>query len=193
MHYRQVFFETVFSYANGKHTHTHTRLQRLNKKPEHSPQNPNEVNDTIKDTIVIPSTVTLKNRQCGFAGITQCSLGPPRDCGDSCRGWASLDMSFKTPMLSRCSIFIHLQASNRPSGQHIVSLAVSSAVDATYVADRANMKPPASHPALFLAASPPSSPLCLTLPLDVRRVTVHIFLSSRPLSGSLRYLWVCYL
>lgn len=60
-----------------------------------------------------------------------------------CRGWASLDMSFKTPMPSHCSIFIHLQVSNRPSGQHIVSLPVSSAVDRTYVVDRNNMKPPA--------------------------------------------------
>lgn len=43
-----------------------------------------------------------------------------------CRGWASLDMSFRTLMLFHCSIFIHLQVSNRPSGQHIVSLPVSS-------------------------------------------------------------------
>ncbi len=75
--------------------------------------------------------------------------------GKGCRGWASLDMSFKTPMLSHCSIFIHLQVSNRPLGQHIVSLPVSLAVDGTYVVDRDNMKPPASHPAL---SSPLSSP-----------------------------------
>lgn len=74
-----------------------------------------------------------------------------------CRGWASLDMSFKTPMPSHCSIFIHLQVSNRPSGQHIVSLPVSSALDGTYVVDRNNMKPPASHPAFSSPLS--SSPL----------------------------------
>ena len=75
-------------------------------------------------------------------------------------------------MLSHCSIFIHLRVSNRPLGQYIVSLPVSSAVDGTYVVDRDNMKPPASHPAL---SSPPlfySSSLCLTLPLDAY-VTIH--------------------
>lgn len=87
-----------------------------------------------------------------------------------CRGWASLDMSFKTPMLSCCSIFIPLQVCNRPSGQHIVSLAVNSAVDQTYVVDRGNMKPPACHPALFLLyhflLSSLLSSTLLTLPLD---------------------------
>lgn len=34
---------------------------------------------------------------------------------------ALLDMSFKTPMLSQCSIFIHLWVSDRSLGQHIVS------------------------------------------------------------------------
>lgn len=53
--------------------------------------------------------------------------------GIGCRGWASLDMSLKTPMLSHCSIFIHLQVSKRPLGQHIVSLPVSPAVDETYI------------------------------------------------------------
>lgn len=38
-----------------------------------------------------------------------------------CRDRASLDMSFKTRMLSRCSIFILLQVSDRSLGQHIVS------------------------------------------------------------------------
>lgn len=65
-------------------------------------------------------------------------------------------------MRSHCSIFIHLQVSNRPLGQHILSLAVSSAVDGTYVVDRDNMKPPASHPAL---SSQLSSSLLLLLSL----------------------------
>lgn len=88
-----------------------------------------------------------------------------------CRGWASLDMSFKTPMPSRCSIFIHLQVSNRPSGQHIVSLPVSSAVDGTYVVDENNMKPPASHPAF---SSPLSSSSLLLLFSFLQRSTEYI-------------------
>lgn len=46
-----------------------------------------------------------------------------------------------------------------------MSLPVSSAVDGTYVVDRDNMKPPASHPALSSPLSSPLSlPLLLTLP-----------------------------
>lgn len=86
--------------------------------------------------------------------------------GRDCRGWASLDMSFKTPMLSHCSIFIHLQVCNRSSGQHIVSLPVSSAVDGTYVVDRDNMKLLASHPALSpLLSAPLLSSTTLHFPL----------------------------
>lgn len=142
--------------------------------------------DTIKERIVLLSMFTSKNEQlelwlCWHTTVVFISLLWTKQI--DCRGWASLDMSFKTPMLAHCSIFIHLQVSNRPLGQHIVSLPVSSAVDGTYVVDRDNMKPPASHPAL---SSPLSSPLisshlplfsslCLTLPLDAF-VTIHIFL-----------------
>lgn len=62
-----------------------------------------------------------------------------------CRDRASLDMSFKTPMLSRCSIFIHLQVSDRSLGQHIVS--GTCQLSRTYAAFKDNVKPHACLPA----------------------------------------------
>lgn len=66
----------------------------------------------------------LKNEQfepwlCRHTAVVFISLFQTE--GIDCRGWASLDMSFEAPMVSCCSIFIHLQVSNRPLGQHIVS------------------------------------------------------------------------
>lgn len=177
MHYKQAFWNCFLICKCNTHM-----LQRLNMNLSHSLQiqmrhravyvyivhatarrgwrgvGRKHMKDTIKDTIVLLSMFTSKKEQlelrlCLHTALVFISLFWTKGIG--CRGWASLDMSFKTPILSHCSIFIHLQVSNRPLGQHIVSLPVSSAVDGTYVVDRDNMKPPASHPALsspFLSA-----------------------------------------
>lgn len=166
----------------------HTQLQRLNTNLSHSLQIQTRhggclclycacecsrrmegcwsrhMKDRMKDTIVLLSMFTSKSEQLEprlhlHTAVVFVSL--VWTTGIDCRGWASLDVSFKTPMSFHRSIFIHLQVSNRPLGQHIVSLPVSSAVDGTYVADRDNMTLPASHPALFLSSSSSSTLLLL--------------------------------
>lgn len=153
--------------------------------------------DTMKDPIVPLSMFTSKNEQLEpqlrlHTALVFISLFWTK--GIDCRGWASLDMSFKTPMLSHCSIFIHLTVSNRPLGQHIVSLPVSSAVDGTYVADRDNMKPPASHPAL---SSQLSSSLLLLFSLPHFAIGCICDNSYIPVTAAwfslAWYQWICYL
>lgn len=115
--------------------------------------------DTIKDTVVLLSMFSSKNEQLErrlylHTAVVLISLlwTERKDCS----GWASLHMSFKTPMLSYCSIFIHLQVSNRPLGQHPVSLPVSSAVDGTCVVDRDNTTAPTKSPSPLLSSSLPN-------------------------------------
>lgn len=127
--------------------------------------------NTIIDTILLISVFIYRQFQLWLCSAHHCCARiaifwtEKRDC----RGWSSLDMSFKTPMLSHCSIFILLQVCNRPSGQHIVSLPVSSAVDQTYVADRGNkatcLSPCPLLSSLILAVLFYSFSHCLTLPL----------------------------
>lgn len=73
--------------------------------------------------------------------------------------WAWWYTSVKTPTLFHCSIYFHLQVSYRSTGQHAVSLPVSSAVERTYVVDKCKTKPPACHSAFSSVAF--SSPLSL--------------------------------
>lgn len=126
----------------------------------------------------------MSSSNCGFIATQQlCThkdfLGGLRNC----RGWASLDMSFKTPLPSRCSIFIHLQVSNRPSGQHSVSLPVNPAVaghlwciDKIWSRLRVTL-PPFSFSPRFC-----SCPLCLTLPPDLFVTIQMAFIIWQPYS-----------